>query len=349
MTLATTTADRRRPLAALAGRLDLVVTAIAAIGLALLVLDPAQARATAGFVGAALIDIAPFFVLSIGLAAYAKASGVDRQIATVFGRASAGTVVAAAVFGALSPFCSCGVLPLIAALMKAGVPLAPVMAFWIASPLMDPEVFVLTSAVISVDFAVARTIAALALGLGAGFATLALTRRGHLADPLKPAARGCGTGCGPTGIADTPIVWRVWAEPERRATLIAESRQTGWLLLRWLTLAFVVESLMLAHVPAEAVAGTLGGDAWWSLPLAAAVGIPAYMNGFAAIPLVGGLMEMGMAAPAALTFMVAGGVTSIPAAMAVAALVRAPIFAWYLALGIAGALAAGGTLAVLTG
>ena len=43
-------------------------------------------------------------------------------------------------------FCSCGVIPLIAAMLVAGVPLAPVMAFWIASPIMDPEMFVLTAA-----------------------------------------------------------------------------------------------------------------------------------------------------------------------------------------------------------
>jgi hypothetical protein len=38
---------------------------------------------------------------------------------------------------------------------------------------------------------------------------------------------------------------------------------------------------------------------------------------------------------------VAGGVTSIPAAMAVFALVRRPVFLWYLALGLTGSLAAG--------
>ena len=59
------------------------------------------------------------------------------------------------------------------------------------------------------------------------------------------------------------------------------------------------------------------------------LGIPAYLNGLAAIPLVGGLIDMGMNPAVGLAFMVAGGVTSIPAAMAVWALVRPRVFALY--------------------
>jgi len=44
---------------------------------------------------------------------------------------------------------------------------------------------------------------------------------------------------------------------------------------------------------------------------------------------------------AGLAFMVAGGVTSIPAAMAVCALVKRPVFLWRLALGLSGLLAVG--------
>ncbi|MCH8197523.1 MAG: permease, partial [Proteobacteria bacterium] len=50
---------------------------------------------------------------------------------------------------------------------------------------------------------------------------------------------------------------------------------------------------------------------------------------------------MGMGLGAALAFMVAGGVTSIPAAMAVFALVKRTVFLWYLALGLAGSLIVG--------
>ncbi len=98
---------------------------------------------------------------------------------------------------------------------------------------------------------------------------------------------------------------------------------------------------MVAWLPAETVTSVLGGGGWSAVPLSVAVGVPAYLNGFAAIPLIGELMDLGMAPGAALAFLTAGGVTSLPAAMAVYALVKRPVFAWYLGLALVGSLAVG--------
>ena len=98
---------------------------------------------------------------------------------------------------------------------------------------------------------------------------------------------------------------------------------------------------MVAWLPAGLVLESVGGGAWQAIPLAALVGVPAYLNGFAAIPLIGELLNQGMMPGAALTFLVAGGVTSLPAAMAVFALVRRPVFLWYLAFALAGAVLVG--------
>jgi uncharacterized membrane protein YraQ (UPF0718 family) len=69
--------------------------------------------------------------------------------------------------------------------------------------------------------------------------------------------------------------------------------------------------------------------------------VPAYLNGYAALPLVGGLIEQGMAPGAGLAFLVAGGVTSLPAAIAVFALVKQRVFLLYLAFALSGSFLAG--------
>lgn len=76
-------------------------------------------------------------------------------------------------------------------------------------------------------------------------------------------------------------------------------------------------------------------------------GFPAYLNGYAALPLVGGLIEQGMAPGVGLAFLVAGGVSSIPAAVAVWALARPPVFGLYLGFAFAGAFAAGALFSLL--
>lgn len=320
-------------------RFDRVVLTIVGLFAVLLALVPLQAYDSIVFTLDAIVYISPFLIASVALAASVKATGLDRQIAVVFSGRQAPVIVAAAVFGALSPFCSCGVVPIIAALLASGVPLAPVMAFWIASPLMDPEMFVLMAPVMGLEFTIAKTLSAFSIGLVAGFATHALTARGVFSDPLKAFSTG---GCaGPSLDHGPTVVWSFWRNEQRRALFAVEARTSGWFLAKWLTLAFTLESLMVTYVPVEAIAQYLGGDSPWAIPAAVFVGVPAYLNGYAAIPTVGALVDLGMQPGAGLAFMVAGGVTSIPAAIAVYALVKRPVFLWYIALGLSGSLAVG--------
>ena len=312
-------------------RVDRVVVAVLLIVAGLAVMNPPQAVATVRFAADSMLTIAPFMLLSVLVAAYAKAAGVGQLIGRAFAGRIAWAIVAAAVVGAVSPFCSCGVIPLIAALLALGMPLSAVMAFWIASPIMDPEIFIITAQGIGLEFALAKTVAAVAMGLVGGFATLGLQRLGLFTQPLKAEVSGCAAAS--LRGADT-VQWAFWQAPPRRLAFARECRASGLFLLKWLGLAFVLESLMLEWLPAEAIGTWLGGDSALAIPLAVLAGVPAYLNGFAAVPMVAGLIELGMAPGAAMAFMTAGAVTSLPAAIAVYALTRRPVFLWYLAIAI---------------
>jgi len=320
---------------------DKVVQVLITAAVMLAVWNPVQALESIRFTLVSLVGIAPMFILAVVCAAYVRASGADQLITRAFAGRIASAVLASAAAGALSPFCSCGVIPLIAAMLASGVPLAPVMAFWVSSPIMDPEMFFLTAAGISWQFAVAKTIVAFGLGAAAGYAVAALQKVGYLADPLKRVA-GCGCrqpGFDPQSLA--AVNWRFWVRPEKKLQFWNEIRTSAGFLGKWMTLAFFLESLMLAYIPEAWIAGAVGSTNIAAIPLASLVGIPAYMNGYAAIPLIAGLLKMGMTPGAAMAFVTAGAVSSIPAAMAVYALVRPSVFALYMALGLAGSMLAG--------
>lgn len=322
-------------------RIDPAWAAVVAIFAVLAVLVPQQAGGSALFTAKAVWSVLPFFALSIGLAAYAKATGAENLIAKAFAGRAELMIVFASLMGALSPFCSCGVIPIIAALLVSGVPLAPVMAFWLASPLMDPSMFVITTGVLGLQFAIAKAVVAIAIGLLGGFGVLSLQRLGVLAGP--PLQDGVGNGgCAGSKIRNPKaVVWRYWQEPARRETFWSGARQNALFLGKWLVLAFVLESLMVAYVPGDLIAGVAGDGGFLSILIATFVGIPSYLNGNAALPLVAGLMEKGMAPGAAMAFLVGGGVTSIPAALAVWAIARRQVFAAYLAFATVGALLSG--------
>ena len=172
-------------------QLDRVWAAIAIALLGIAALDLSQLPRTLQFVAAAAGNTFGFLLLSVVLTAWAKASGVDNLISRAFSGPPLLAVVSAALMGAVSPFCSCGVIPIIVALLAMGVPLAPVMAFWLASPLMDPSMFVMTSSVLGLEFAIAKTIVAVSMGLLGGLGAYVLTRSGLITELLKD---GIGNG-----------------------------------------------------------------------------------------------------------------------------------------------------------
>ena len=247
----------------------------------------------------------------------------DRALAWLNGRQVRAVAIASLV-GAITPVCGLGMLPLIATLMRRGLPLAPIMAFWIASPVTDPSMFLITASIIGIPFAVAKTVSALGIGLLAGGVT------GFL-----PGYRNAG-----------PELMR----PETLAQYECEEEQPRFWpavwsstrpMIRWLAFALVLEVFLQRLVPEMWVTSLFGTDTGFSVPLAAVVGAPMYLDGYAALPLISGLMDKGMSFGAALALMISGAAISLYSAVAVAALVRVRVFILYIVLALFGACLAG--------
>jgi len=235
------------------------------------------------------------------------------------------SVVLASLAGAVTPVCGLGVLPLMATLLRRGLPLAPVMAFWLSSPVTDPAMLAVTAGILGVPFAIAKTLAAFALGLVAGGITAALPAfrgPGHAfmrSDALMQA--GCDAGTSPGLVAE------IWANVR--------------LVARWLALAVVLEVLVQHVVPNDWIRQVIGSGNVASIPLAAIVGAPLYLDGYAALPLVRGLVAMGMDVGAALALLISGAAVSVYAFVAVVSLVRGRVLVLYVVLAVLGACAAG--------
>ena len=297
-------------------------------------------RDAARFALEQLLGVAPAILLALLLTAAATASGAIGLIARSFTGRESLMILSASAIGALTPVCGLTVLPLVAGLLAAGAPLAPIMAFWLSSPVTDPGMLSITAATLGPELALGKTLAAFGCGVLGGVVTLALTAAGRLRDPQRPSplvstAGRCGCG------APETVLWRFWSAPERRAAFAASALATLRLSLTWLSLAFLAEYFLKLWLPEAWVAGLVGADNGFAVPIAALVGAPIYLDGYAALPLVRGLIEAGMRPDAALAFLVAGGITSAWAAIPVYALVRAPVFALYLALAVLGSMLSG--------
>lgn len=321
-------------------RIDRAWAVVVLIPLCVLILAPGDVGAVLRIAGTALLGTAPFILFAVSAVAYLKATGAETLLARAFEGQEVKMVFMAALLGGLSPFCSCEVIPFIAALLAVGAPLAAVMAFWLASPLMDPAMFIITTGELGVEFSLAKTVFAVAIGIAGGFATMLLKGSPVFTEPLreKPKVGGC---CGVKKPFSGTPVWRFWGEGDRRGIFRDTFVENLVFLGKWLTLAYLIEALMILYVPADLIATLLGGGGLGTILLASLVGAPAYLNGYAAPALVATLVEQGMAQGAAMSFMIAGGVSSIPAALAVWALVKPRVFTAYLGYALVGSFAAG--------
>lgn len=322
-------------------KVDKVWVSIGVILALVAVIAPDEFLPTLTFTGENILNTGVFITFAVLLVAYLRATGAETIVSQAFKGNEIRMIFLASMVGGLLPFCSCEVIPFVAALLALGTPLSAVMAFWLSSPIMDPPMFLITSSALGVEFAIGKTIAAVGFGLLGGFTVKAFSHTAVFADPLKAVTKSsCDSGCGSDPLSGKPQ-WKFWTASARVKTFREVVIENGLFLVKWLTLAYVLEALMIRFIPATWIAGVLGGDGIGPIILGALVGAPAYLNGYAAAPLVQGLVAQGMSQGAAMSFMMAGGVSCIPAAIAVWALVKTRVFVAYITIGIVGSIIAG--------
>lgn len=287
-----------------------------------------------------LVDVAPLVIPGILLTAWIVASAADAPIARAFQHRTLPAVLFASVVGAVTPVCGVTVLPLMAGLLAAGVPLAPIMAFWLSSPITDPAMLATTVATLGLSFAVGKTLAAFGLGLFGGLATGLFAKRPWALRALRDsglAQRVAEARCGDA----RPFRARFWIEADRRRAFVHQAWATTRLIVVCLIPAFAAEYVLNAALTPGALAAYVGADNWWAIPAAVFVGAPAYIDGYAALPLTRGLIDNGMSAGAAMAFLVSGGVVSIWGALAILPVLKLKPFVLYLFLAVAGSILAG--------
>lgn len=360
-----------------------------------------QTYKIANFILESLIHIWPYLLITIPIAVGVKLSGAAKYINTALSKSPYIAIILATAVGALSPFCSCGVIPVIASLLIGGVPLAPVMSFWIASPSMDPEIFMLSVATIGWKLSVWRLSATFVISIVAGFVTLFVQKAGLLkGEILKHNNTSCsnqqkglvtkftdnikldlsflwlektrrlqfvkliklrndqGKQCCNIPVETIKIVEKnscqtkqsccgansekeVKKEKITSQEILKETLDATWLVVKFMALAFFINALIKFYVPSDAIVGVLGVDSVWSVLWASLIGIPFYTSNLTALPMVNGLISLGMQEGAALAFLIAGPTTTLPAMMAVWGIVKPRVFYLYLMFSLVGAVLVG--------
>jgi uncharacterized membrane protein YraQ (UPF0718 family) len=233
----------------------------------------------------------------------------------------------AALFGALTPFCSCSSVPLFIGFVQAGIPLGITFSFLITSPIMNEIAFVMLIGLFGWEVALLYLISGVTIGVVAGL-VLGRLKLERYVEPFVYGIKANGAQRGP-GLRLT------WYD---RFTQAAEkTREILGRVWLFVVIGIAIGAFIHGFVPEDALTGILGESAWWSVPAAVLVGIPLYSNASGIIPVISALLGKGAALGTALAFMMSVVALSLPELIILRKVLRPrliAIFVGVVALGI---------------
>lgn len=302
--------------------------------------------------------MSPYLLLGFAVAGLLSVMFSPRWIERHLGRESFSSVLKAAVFGIPLPLCSCGVLPVSAAMRQHGASRAAAVSFLISTPQTGVDSIAATYALLGPVIAIYRPIVALLSGVFGGFLVYrfgiiqsqrsnsrhtAVDSTQALSDKQSAPGSSCTESCGAiascindNSARDTasPPIFRVWAA--MKYGFIDLPRDIGGHLL----FGALVAGALTVLVPPSAMATWLGGGIAAMLLMVIAA-VPFYVCATGSVPIALGLIHMGASPGTAFAFLVAGPVSNAAGLTLVGKLLGFRVLVIYLTTVVASAVGGG--------
>jgi len=258
-------------------------------------------------------------VISVALKLYVDQDAIARFLR----RNTKNSVLMSTGIAVATPLCSCGTTAVVLGMMASTVPWAPIVAFLVASPLTSPQELFYSAGLFGWNFAMAFFVASILLGLAGGALASFSEARGWLANQARMAnsktsslSLGILGAPGPTTL-DLPVISPQPIEPAKPSVTLPMLIQEMWTVSKRLLPLFfgftAIGYLLNGLIPAAWITSLFGTGHAYSIPLAATLGLPFYINTEASLPLVRAMLDSGMSQGAALAFLITGAGTSLGA------------------------------------
>lgn len=260
------------------------------------------------------------------------------RIAAFFQTKGNVSILIAALLGIISPLGTYVLIPLIAGLLVVGVPAPPLVAFLVSSPLMNPNLFFITAGALGYEIAIARVISALVLGVVAGLATQLLISKKFISQHNLVASYANG---GSPIITNTQLPITKFKYCPFLSRFLKELFKLTKFVGKYSLLSIVLAAIVAVFVPSGFITKLLGRGQFLSILVATGAGIPLYVCGGGAIPVVKVLHNLGMSKGAILAFFIAGPATKLSILVTMKIAFKKELFIIYLIVTVIGALILG--------
>ena len=199
------------------------------------------------------------------------------------------------IFGAVTPFCSCSTIPILAGLLNSKVPFGPTMSFLIASPLMNPLMIFMLWVLLGWKVAIVYFVV---LAFFSIFTGLVFSRM-NLAETYKGVnVKGDGFFANKSGSRFKQALNDAWA--------------FLYPMLPYLFIGVFIGAFIYDFIPEEFITKYASGDGFISVFIASVIGIPMYIRPETMLPIAEALVSKGMSLGTVVALIIGGAGASIP-------------------------------------
>ena len=199
------------------------------------------------------------------------------------------------VFGAMTPFCSCSTIPILAGLLNSKVPFGPAMSFLISSPLMNPLMIFMLWALLGWKVAIVYFIVLAIFSILTGF----VFSKMNLAETYKGVnVKGDGFFANKTGSRVKHALNDAWA--------------FLYPMLPYLFIGVFIGAFIYGFVPETFITIYASGGGIISVFIASIIGIPMYIRPETMLPIAEALASKGMSLGTVVALIIGGAGASIP-------------------------------------
>ncbi len=213
----------------------------------------------------------------------------------------------AALFGAITPFCSCSSIPLFIGFVKGGIPLGVTFAFLITSPLVNEVAVALFLGTFGLKVTLIYLISGILLGVLGGW----ILEKFRLEKYLSPWVRQIQTQS-----EQETEEWQTEkiAFKQRFPTIVKDAWGIVRGVLLYIIIGIAIGAAMHGYVPEGFFEHYLAAEKWYSVPLAVILAVPMYANAAGIVPVIQVFVAKGVPMGTAIAFMMAVVGLSIPEA-----------------------------------
>lgn len=213
----------------------------------------------------------------------------------------------AALFGAITPFCSCSSIPLFIGFVKGGIPLGVTFAYLITSPLVNEVAVAMFIGTFGVRITVIYVVSGILLGMIGGFILGKMKLEGYLSDWVKQIQQNSSVESGEWEKEKTPFLQRLPA-------IAGEAWGIVRGVLIYILLGIGIGAFMHGYVPEGFFEQYMSKDNWFAVPVSVLLAVPMYTNAAGIVPVIEVFVAKGIPIGTALAFMMAVVGLSLPEA-----------------------------------